>query len=290
MPHMLLVELITPKVAQQLLATMVKNRALSQARVVEYAVAMDEGKWILNGETIKIDKQGRLFDGQSRLNACLLAGKPFRTYVARGIEDENAFATVDVGKNRTHGDIFSISGYISSNQASAAAMVVYALKKTQMGWTGPTKRRDRLANTRLGKTLLHKPNSGAIVSKEDLILFAEPYRDSIVSCVRYAQQSKAKKILAVGVIAGCMVLFREKDAVQAQSFFDNLGEGAGLSSTDPVFHLRERLMDYTRRTAIKMSRWFFVGLTIKAWNKRRAGETVRSLRVQDNEEFPTKIL
>lgn len=287
---MLVVELITPKVAQQLLATMIKNRALSQSKVVEYAIAMDEGRWILNGETIKIDKQGRLFDGQNRLNACILAGKPFRTYIARGIEDENAFATVDVGKNRTHGDIFGIAGFVSANITSAAAMVIYALKTCSMGWSGITNRRNRLGKTRLGQTLLRKPSSGAMVSKEDLLNFAEPYREELLSCVRYAQNCKAKKVLAMGVIAGCMVLFREKDAVQAQAFFDNLGEGAGLSATDPVLHLRERLMEFGRKGSVKMSRWYYVGLTIKAWNKRRAGETVRSLRVQENEEFPTKIL
>jgi len=287
---MLLIENVTPRDAQQMLATMVKNRAVSQSKVLEYAIAMDEGRWSLNGETIKIDKAGRLFDGQNRLNACILAGKPFRTYIARGIEDENAFATVDVGKNRTHSDIFGIAGFVSANQASAAAMVIYAIKNCKMGWSGITGSRSRFAKTRIGQMLKSKPTTSGVVSKEDLLSFAEPLRDDILTCVRYAQNSKAKKFLAVGVIAGCLFLFREKDLVQAQTFFDNLGEGAGLSSTDPVLHLRERLQEFKARSSVKMSRWYYIGLTIKAWNKRRAGETVRTLRVQENEEFPTKVL
>lgn len=290
MPHMLIIEMITPKTAQAMLATMVKNRALSQSKVLEYAIAMDEGRWSLNGETIKIDKEGRLFDGQNRLSACVLAGKPFRSYVARGIEDENAFATVDVGKNRTHADIFGIAGFVSANQASAAAMVIYAMKNCKMGWSGPTDRRARLRQTRLGASLAGQIQTTSAFTKEDLLRFSEPIRDEILSCVRYAQNAKAKKFLAIGVMAGCLYLFREKSAVDALAFFDNLGEGAGLGSTDPVLHLRERLLEYTHKGAGKMRRWFYVGLTVKAWNKRRAGETVRSLRVQENEEFPTKIL
>lgn len=287
--HLLVVENVTPSEAKAMLSTMVKNRALSQTKVLEYAIAMDEGRWSLNGETIKIDKQGRLFDGQNRLNACILAGKSFRTYIARGIEDENAFATVDVGKNRTHGDIFGIAGFVSANQVSAAAAVVYALKNCSMGWSGPIQTRKRLRQTRLGlqaKSLANIPG----FTKEDLLRFAEPIRDELQAAVRYSQGSKAKKFLTIGVVAGCLCLFKEKSPADAMRFFDDLGEGAGLTSTDPVLHLRERLLEHKSKTGTKMSRWFYVGLTLKAWNKRRAGQTVRSLRVQENEEFPAKIL
>lgn len=287
MPHMLVIEMITPKAAQAMLSTMVKNRALSQTKVLEYAIAMDEGRWSLNGETIKLDKLGRLFDGQNRLSACVLAGKPFRSFVARGIEDENAFATVDVGKNRTHGDIFGIAGFVSANQAAAAAAVMYAIKNCQMGWSGPLGRRERMRKSHLSVDMQVSPGA---FTKEDLMRFAEPLRDEISACVRYAQTAKAKKLLAIGVMAGCLFLFREKSTVEAHEFFESLGEGAGLGATDPVLHLRERLQEHQAKRGIRMSRWFYVGLTIKAWNKRRSGENVRSLRVQDNEEFPVKIL
>jgi len=288
MPQQMIIESITPKVAEELLSTMVKNRELSQLKVVEYAIAMDEGRWSLNGETIKIDKQGRLFDGQNRLNACILAGKSFRSYVARGIEDENAFSTVDVGKNRTGGDIFGIAGFANQNVAAGAAMIAYAFKHCSIGWTGPTSRRSHLRKSRVG-ALLDVAPQGSPVSKQELLEWAGTVKDELLSAVRFAGSSKARRLLGTSTIAGLFYLFREKDALQAHEFFEALGEGAGLAVTDPVLHLRERLQEYKRKTGVKMSRWYYVGLTIKSWNKRRAGANVRSLYVAEGESFPAKI-
>lgn len=106
-------ETITPAQAAKWLQTMVNNRTLSQAKAIEYAIAMDDARWVINGETIKFDAEGRLFDGQHRLQGCVLADKAFKSYVAYGITDQDAFSTVDVGKNRSHGDVFSIAGYPS---------------------------------------------------------------------------------------------------------------------------------------------------------------------------------
>jgi hypothetical protein len=288
MPHQMIIESITPKAAEQLLSTMVKNRELSQLKVVEYAIAMDEGRWSLNGETIKIDKQGRLFDGQNRLNACILANKPFRTYVARGIEDANAFSTVDVGKNRTGGDIFGIAGFANQNVAAGAAMVIYAFKHCTLGWTGPTSRRSNLRKSRVGAMLDAAPQGGA-VSKQELLEWAGTVKDELLSAVRFAGSSKSRRLLGTSTIAGLFYLFREKDALAAHEFFDALGEGAGLAATDPILHLREKLLEHKRKVGLKMSRWYYVGITVKTWNKRRSGAQVRSLYVAENEAFPGKI-
>src|SRR4051812_39659069 len=94
------VVLIAPKLASEWLRTMVANRPLSQIKAVEYGLAMERGDWVLNGETIKFNDKGNLIDGQHRLQACVLAGKPFQTYVVRGIADDRAFATIDTGKLR----------------------------------------------------------------------------------------------------------------------------------------------------------------------------------------------
>src|SRR3990167_203746 len=121
-------ETITPALAQTYLENMAGNRPLSEGKTVEYGIIMERGQWRLNGETIKFDDHGRLFDGQHRLQACILAGKQFQTYIISGIKDPNAFVTVDVGKTRSHGDIFGIAGYPSVNNIAAATMIVYEYK------------------------------------------------------------------------------------------------------------------------------------------------------------------
>lgn len=65
------VETITPELAADLLSRNMKNRPVSQQRVRKYMAAMVAGKWLLNGEAIKISIDGRLIDGQHRLKAII---------------------------------------------------------------------------------------------------------------------------------------------------------------------------------------------------------------------------
>lgn len=297
--HSIVVESITPAKAKEMLASMVNNRDMSQSKVIEYAIAMDEGRWSLNGETIKFDKDGRLFDGQNRLNGCILADKPFRTYVVRGIEDPEAFSTVDVGKNRSGADIFGIAGFVSPWVASGAATIIYSFKHTKISWNGPIERRTRLKKSLLGQRILSERTlrgasnigSSSTLSKQELVAFSNTIRDELMSACRYAQASKANRVVGVSTLAGLFYLFREKNAVEAHAFFDQLGEGAGLAATDPILHLRNRLQEYRskRGTGQKVSRWYWVGLIVKTWNRRRAGVPTRKLYVAENEAFPMKI-
>jgi hypothetical protein len=286
--HQQQVENITPKTAEAMLSNMVKNRPVSEAKVLEYAIAIDEGKWSLNGETLKFDKTGRLFDGQHRLRACVLAGKPFRTCVVRGIEDDHAFATVDVGKNRSHGDVFSIAGFSNSKEAAAVATIVYLHKHGKLDWKGPIESRSSRGASPIAAKLKKMPNASAVVGKEDLLEFAEKIGEGLSSAVRFAQTSKASKLISQPLIGGAYYLFREKSFNDAEAFFADLGEGVGLTKTDPVYWLREKLID-NKSSDAKMNRWTILGLMLKAWNKRRAAEPVRVLRVQDGEEFPRKL-
>lgn len=96
-----------------------KNRKISEATVYKYARAMDEGRYeSLNGQTIVLGTDGKLYDGQHRLAALSLAEVtlPFLFVV-----DENAaehFGTVDQGRARLisqfgHIKLKTISDYVA---------------------------------------------------------------------------------------------------------------------------------------------------------------------------------
>lgn len=291
--HSVTLEMINPLEARRMLDTMGDNRKISDAKVIEYATSMYAGKWSLNGETIKFDKEGKLFDGQHRLEACILADKKFRSFIARGIEDVNAFATVDVGKNRSHGDVFSIAGYVNANYMSGAAQLIYLFQNRQVGWKGPL-HGDKIKDADF---LPKKSRNNAIInartiSKDALLEFARGIEEDLKRSIRFAENCKAKKLMTLGTLAGIYYLCAEKNLDDARRFFDDLGEGAGLGANDPVLHLRERLNDLKgnkRGGNGTAQRWYTIGLTLKAWNKRRAGETCRSLRVIEGEEFPFRM-
>jgi len=81
--------LVTPDVARALLATQANNRRVRERRVVEYARAMADGKWIAQtNQQIGVCADGRLIDGQHRLLAVILNGKPIEMEITVGMPIE----------------------------------------------------------------------------------------------------------------------------------------------------------------------------------------------------------
>jgi hypothetical protein len=283
------VETITPVMAKKWLETMVSNRPVSDSKALEYAIEMEEGKWVLNGETIKFNGNGALFDGQHRLQACILAEKPFKSYVVRGIEDKMAFATVDVGKLRSGGDIFSLAGYKDRNNAAACAMWLYLYKNggLRLGTGGPTR---RYTQTEMEKSLLLQKIGkmkvrATLVTKEALLEFSMPLKKKIAEALLFVVNCKPGKVVSKSALAAAYILFSEKNESQAQEFCRDLCSGASLDQQDAVLILRERLMANQSSTS-KLGRGEIFFLLLKAWNKRRSGEKVKTLKIARGEDFP----
>lgn len=116
------VENITPTMAQEILANNEGNRMLNDRTSITLAKQMTDGNWKFNGEPIIISDHGNLMDGQHRLNAIIRSGTTQQMLVIRGIE-QNAFDTIDVGKNRTGTDVLSTEG-IARKEAACLATVI----------------------------------------------------------------------------------------------------------------------------------------------------------------------
>lgn len=69
--------LVTPEQAYEWLANNPRNRAVRHKKVQAIAKDIREGKWVDNGDTIRLNiETGELLDGQHRLNAVFEAGIP----------------------------------------------------------------------------------------------------------------------------------------------------------------------------------------------------------------------
>jgi len=113
---------ITPEVAKNWLALNHNFRRLDTKRARYFAQQIRHGGWQMNGETIKFDAAGNLIDGQHRLQACVIAGVPFRSLVVWGaISDLH----VDTGKPRNFSDVLNSRGESNAHVLAAGLRLLH---------------------------------------------------------------------------------------------------------------------------------------------------------------------
>ncbi len=129
------IETITPEMASEYFRNALdRNRRVSDKHVAIIAKAILDKEWVINGEGIIFDVNGRLIDGQHRLLACIKANRPIVTIVVRGIEETAlAFETVDSGKKRSLSDVMSILNVNNPAQMANALTALNAIQLHQNG-------------------------------------------------------------------------------------------------------------------------------------------------------------
>jgi hypothetical protein len=116
---------VTPAIARGWLARNTHNRKVKLAAVVQYTEAMKSGVWLLNGDTIRFDRDGVLLDGQNKLQAVVNSGRAQTFYVVTGLDRESQ-QTMDQGVPRTAADDLRLRGI--KNWTVTASGVVLALR------------------------------------------------------------------------------------------------------------------------------------------------------------------
>lgn len=111
---------VTPDMAREWLYTANTNRPLRRALVDFYARSMQNGEWVLTHQGIAFDEEGKLSDGQHRLEAIVQADCTVPMQVSRGIAIE---LPIDRGAPRTLNDRLTMR-YGSSKRMQAAILNV----------------------------------------------------------------------------------------------------------------------------------------------------------------------
>lgn len=259
---------VTPERAQQLLEQNKNNRRVSAKNLEKVEAIMSRGEWRLNGEAIKVSTSGRVLDGQHRLLASVNTGTTFQTLIVYGLPDETQ-ETMDSGKSRTLADILSLRGYKSTH--SLAAIVTAIIRSEIYGI----------------KSAVSSGTAARPVTNHQAVrrLETEPTLADI-----YNHVYGATKVGLQGKIAGMLYYrFSEIDSEDADFFFDRLASGAGLERNHPILSLRALLLNL--KSAPGTSNTTYVtAVTIKAWNKFRAGEDCTQLKFRTGganpEAFP----
>lgn len=114
------------ELAQVILKANEDNRLINQRGLVDRIRDIAEDRWQLNGQGIIVAKTGELNDGQHRLWAILLTGKPVRIPIFFGAQRETR-GTVDTGKIRLTKDRFRFAGIPNDTRASSVVSLAHKI-------------------------------------------------------------------------------------------------------------------------------------------------------------------
>ena len=246
-----LVKFITPELASELLAQNTRNRPVRWKHVNALAADIREGRWRLNGEAIKIGSNGVILDGQHRLHAIAASGTGVRSYLIENL-DPDVFDTIDQGIRRSPADALTVDGESNAPHLSAACGVLSRM----------------LAGTSL------TTRSGKVRARE--IVAAHPGLRASTTAIR-GMKGCNKVYPSQGMAIALHYLFGRVDPNGRDGFFVSLVKGLGLTETDAVYHLRERLLAKGPNRAKLDTANDIATLSIRAWNARRNGQSISRL-------------
>lgn len=255
---------VDPAMAESWLAKNPNNRNIRQPVVQSYARDMVSGNWMLNGETLKFDTDGKLIDGQHRLSAVVTADVTVPMVVMRGV-DADVMDTVDVGAKRTYADALRLQG--EDNTTTLAAVV----RRAVMWQKGA------------------RTNTGAVrpTAREMNTFIAE--NPQIRTSGELAARLSTRTLLPASVIGLCHWLFSPLEPDEADWFLARVADGDGLPSNSPISALRNRIVKM-RVGGGRVNETEALALVVYAWNAHRAGETRTKLQMPKGgltpENFP----
>lgn len=248
---------ITPSIAESLLSTTDHNRAIDLNRVRMYRSAMERGEWKSNGESIKIDKHGRLLDGQHRLTAIVDSGLTIPMLIVSDL-DYSVFDTIDSGKSRTGGDVLRIERIPNAVVISSGITFYHVLSKNRMYGM--------------------KVENQSIL--EEYRRHPELYQNLCLAAQSFYRLNH--KILTTAEYMGFYRFFSKRfDSSVIDSFFSSISDRVGVCAL-----LHGKLVDNVISKR-KMSRVEKSAIVIKAFIYFINGKEIKQLKFQKDEKFPS---
>lgn len=260
---------ITPDLADYILQKNENNRNISNPSVRKMADDIKNGDWQANGQSIIIDTEGRLNDGQHRLNAVLLAGKSIKTLVCFGVHRDTRL-TVDVGKKR------SVSDYLTMNSGLKYSTTISAIGRAVLA--------KRLAYNANGEINYNFYESRFInvASHVAIIDFIQDHLPLLEKSALYGE--KMRTILPHPATAFGAAFFEIKSIrdslIDDDLFFNPLMTGESLSGNNPVLLARNKLASMAGVKISTKERWRMCYSTIcYAYNLYRSKTDISVIRI-----------
>jgi hypothetical protein len=241
----------------------VKNRSISDRVVEKYAQDLVKGNWCLNGESIIKHADGTLLDGQHRMLAVAKSGAAMTTNVVIVSGDKfEILKTLDGGRSRKATDYFTINGTPYAKILPAALLLYWKYENGSL--------RNNMTTSTNELVEVHEKNPGLLDS---------------VKAVKRVQFDDLIGLVPVSVLAFLHYLFGKANSTLRDEFFDRLTGVLAAPAGTPEYALRRRLVKL--REMKNRDKAMKIGLAIKAWNVRFAGDSCVRLNWKAGCEFPT---
>lgn len=260
---------ITPQKASLLLKNNTRNRPVSEHRVNQYAQDMETGNWKLNGETIKLDTNGVILDGQHRLHACIKANKSFSTYILYNLNSD-VFDTIDTGKNRNGADVLSIKDVKYYSLCAAAIKLYLTLKHISYDNNGSLQGFNKILNS-------------DIINEYDK---RKTYWDNTASWSRQCANN-FNEIIPASKIAAYTAWFSEYNKEELPKMFFEL-LCTHTNNHKVIDLLRKVLRDNKISSYSKLNKSIIHAYIVKTFNFYVTNKSIKLLKYDDTKEVMPK--
>lgn len=183
------VEYVTPQLARDWLATMTRNRPLSDSWRNILSREIKEGRFVFTHQAVAFDATGALFDGQHRLSAIVAADKGIYLLVVRGVPS-NAMLATDTGHRRSLSQIAYLSGIEEDKQVVEIATF---LCQREHGVISPSMIQLRYVLVAYAERIL---NAKKIMPRK-LTYGSVPLQAAMTRAIGHAEESRLKQFVAL---------------------------------------------------------------------------------------------
>lgn len=257
---------VTTAIARKFLSNAQQNRVVKKKNLSKLVDNINRGLWDSeNGQTIKIDKTGKLIDGQHRLQAIIDSKKTVDVYVAFNCSSK-AMNNVDTGANRTLGDVLKMNGikYFTIIGSVIQSESVF----------------------RLGQPQRHLSKHTEISSYQHILNIAQENKEYLeFVCQKAVGISKKYPIFPMGFYAKMYNVMFKIDKTVCNTFFEELT--SPTTNLVPLQVLKKVMLEDAAKSLRKLTTSEKEALFIKTWNNYVDGIDNKILKWSPSQEsFP----
>lgn len=243
---------VTPALAEKWLGQNHGNRNLRNRKVANYARDMRNGNWQTTGDSIKFDWNGRMIDGQHRLEAVIESGVTIRVLVVKGLEP-SVQGVLDVNIKRSAADALKFAGRGYNVTIMAAAARIANARDMGFLKTATSTNVPEMTNMEVEQWVNDNPdieNAAALAARTYKTIGATP------SALAYA-----------------IWVLEDIDGPAAVEFFTSTAEFRTNGLKDPRSALL-RTFNRLKEQRVSLTPALQLSHIFRAWNAWRAGKTI----------------